>query len=466
MILLICLLNSCDEENLLIDDNASLVFSTDTVMFDTVFTSIGSTTQNFRVINKYGQPIEVSSIYLAGGDHSNFKLTIDGVSTSDTADVYIQSMDSVFVFVEVNVDPNGGNQPMIVEDSIVFTINGNQQVVNLMAWGQDFVPIRNLVIDKDTTWNSEKPYLVYNKVEVKAGATLKIDAGTKVYFHKDAQFVARGNVKAVGTTNEPIIFTGDRLEKLYEDVPSQWYGVILLPNSKTNVFENVRIYNAIIGLQVGHFDYDGVTNVKLENVKIEHMAFAGIYALTGNINASNTVVADCGYFCVSLNRGGDYDFNHCTIANYWGLANRQTHSFFFSNFYQLSDTTVYYGDLNTMNLSNSVIWGSLSSEFGFFNHEDYAANFNLDHCLVKIADSVDVTNSKHYKAIIKNEDPYFVNYSQYDWQLDTLSVAKDAGSIDFGELVPNDLLNVSRLEDDGPDLGAYERVEKKAGEKE
>ena len=43
--------------------------------------------------------------------------------------------------------------------------------------------------------------------------------------------------------------------------------------------------------------------------------------------------------------------------------------------------------------------------------------------------------------------------------LDTLSPAKDIGSFAVGRLVPLDLLQNSRLNDLGPDLGAYERIE-------
>ena len=44
---------------------------------------------------------------------------------------------------------------------------------------------------------------------------------------------------------------------------------------------------------------------------------------------------------------------------------------------------------------------------------------------------------------------------------DTLSVAKDFGKRSVAEKYPFDILNVNRLDDDGPDLGAYERQEKK-----
>ena len=63
--------------------------------------------------------------------------------------------------------------------------------------------------------------------------------------------------------------------------------------------------------------------------------------------------------------------------------------------------------------------------------------------------------------ILKNEDPSFIDISEYNYQLDTLSAAKDIGTYEFAKPVPLDILGINRLQDDGPDLGAYERQEKK-----
>jgi hypothetical protein len=58
-------------------------------------------------------------------------------------------------------------------------------------------------------------------------------------------------------------------------------------------------------------------------------------------------------------------------------------------------------------------------------------------------------------------DPRFVDpYDDYNFELDTLSAAKDVGTTRYSEQFPLDLLNRSRTGEDGPDLGAYERIEK------
>ena len=46
---------SCKDDKFIDSGNLNLKFSTDTVMFDTVFTTIGTTTRNFTVYNPNNQ---------------------------------------------------------------------------------------------------------------------------------------------------------------------------------------------------------------------------------------------------------------------------------------------------------------------------------------------------------------------------------------------------------------------------
>lgn len=100
-----------------------LSFSKDTVVFDTVFTTIGSTTQQFKIYNKDSKTIRIDEIELMGGTNSKFSINVDGLQGTKIEDLYIEGGDSLFVFVEVTLDPNGTNLPMVIEDSIRFKSN-------------------------------------------------------------------------------------------------------------------------------------------------------------------------------------------------------------------------------------------------------------------------------------------------------------------------------------------------------
>ena len=85
-------------------------------------------------------------------------------------------------------------------------------------------------------------------------------------------------------------------------------------------------------------------------------------------------------------------------------------------------------------------------------------NYIFDHCLVQV-DTLNTDDPDHWESIIKNIDPRFISSSDYDYHLDTLSPAMNKANPEFAAYFPIDLDGVSRLSDDGPDIGAYERVE-------
>jgi len=461
---------SCEDEKYLSSSDVKLHFSVDTVLFDTVFTTIGSTTQHLKIYNPFDQKILISSVKLAKGETSNFRLNINGVSANEVQNLEIAPFDSMYIFVEVTVDPSGQDLPLIVKDSIVFVTNSNHQDVDLMALGQGFNLIKDKKI-KNTTWTNDKPYLVYNYAYVDSNATLTIEPGTKIYFHKDAGLYVKGKVVANGTVENPIYFHSDRLEKSYENVPDQWNGILLYSGSKNNEFSNVEIKNANVGLQVGNIENEGFATVKLNNVKIQNMAYAGIFALKSDIVANNCLVTNCGFYAVALLVGGNYEFNHSTIANYWGgygFKARSTPSVLISSILSISkDLPDYVGDLAKADFVNCIIAGNAidGNELFLKKATDGIFNYKFDRCILQVADTFKTSNTEHFIDVLRGRttDPKFVDpYKKYNFELDTLSSAKDAAKVSHSKLFPTDLKGRDRLLDKGPDIGALERQEKKS----
>lgn len=450
--------------------DAQLRFSVDTVMFDTIFTTIGSTTQNLKIYNPYDENILISRIRVAGGDFSNFRLNVNGEASNEVYEVEVPARDSIFIFVEVTIDPNGQNLPMVVQDSIEFTTNSNRQNINLIAYGQDFKLIKSESVGT-TTWTAEKPYLVYDYAYVDSTSTLTIEPGTRIYFHKDAYLYVRGTVIAEGNFQNQILFTADRLEDTYANIPDQWSGIILFSGSHGNVFNFATIKNANIGLQVGTIEDEGYATLELSNSKIENMAYAGLFALKSKITGYNNVIANCGFYAAALLVGGEYEFYHTTIANYWGGYTsrvRKTASLVLSNALVIESEdgakVTHTGDLEKAFFGNSIIYGNNQMEIELGKNEEKAFNYFFDHCIIQVPDTFNLSNKDHYKNVWKGEEynPLFVDpYDDYNYALDTLSAAKDIGDPDYAKLFPVDLLNKDRLSDNGPDLGAYERIEKK-----
>lgn len=451
---------SCTKDEITTDSSAKLSFSTDTLSFDTVFTTIGSTTRHFMVHNKNNKAIKVSEIYLAKGENSNFRINVNGVH-GDAENIEIAANDSLFVFVEVNVDPN--RDEMVEDDSVVFITNGNIQDINLLAFGQDVILLNSEIIGTQT-WTNDKPYLIYNLVTIDTLNTLTIEAGTQIYFHKKALFKIKGSLIVNGTIEEPVIFDGDRLEDFYDNVPDQWYGIHIAAGSKLNTINYAEIKNASFGFIVDSVVDFSQPTLTLTNSKILNMSSYGIYARQSSILAYNCIIGDCGEHALLIPFGGHYEFYHTTIANsssnYW-LEIRTKPLIFLRNYYTYNNTA-YMRPLEKAYFGNCIIYGSQINELGYDSTyaSSGALNFMFDHCILKIADTINTVDELHFNNIIKNRDPRFIrNDEELQFQLDTLSPAKDAGDIEISTFFPLDINGNSRIIDEGPDLGAYERIE-------
>ena len=142
-------LPSCHRNN---TAESVLEFSADTVMFDTVFTTITSSTRSFTVHNTSGAAVKVD-IALAGGKHSYYSINVDGVPGTEFRNVEIPPHDSLFVFVKVNINPTDQNLPYLVTDSVMFYQKDIAQSVQLVAFGQD----AHFIIPDHTTRTSSSP---------------------------------------------------------------------------------------------------------------------------------------------------------------------------------------------------------------------------------------------------------------------------------------------------------------------
>ena len=466
-VIIVIVIFSCKKESFFTDGSAQLNFSIDTLQFDTVFTTVGSATQNFKVYNPYSKPIKISSISLAKGNSSFFRMNVNGVSARRIENIEIDAKDSLYIFVEVNVDPNNQSNPLVVVDSIIFQTNGNTQDIKLVACGQDVNLINGNdtsgIISQSTIWNSVKPYLVINSMLVDSEVTLTITQGTKIYFHKDSRMYVKGTLIANGTLDEPIIFRNDRLEHWYDDVPGQWPGIFfvsaVVSGSKDNVLNYCEIKNAIIGIQADA-QYGTNPKITISNSKVLNMNAVGIFAQNTSIKAWNCVIANCGQYAAALTLGGFYEFYHCTFINNWGYSNRQTPSLVLNNYYQDIYGDIHVYPLDKAYFGNCIIYGNKENEIGLDPFPTAGTfNYTFKNSLLKIDPATNTSDLLHWDNIFKNENPSLKNPEYNDYSLDTLSFAKDKGDLGIGNLYPLDFKMNSRLNYGLPDLGAFERIE-------
>jgi hypothetical protein len=461
------LTTSCKKEQFLEDQAVDLRFSQDTLMFDTVFTTIGSSTQYLIVSNPEKQKIKISNIRLAGGANSNFRINVDGQSGTNFTDVEIAAEDSIYIFVEVTVDPNGGSGPMIITDSITFETNGNLQDVDLVAFGRDaYFIVANKSIGNlkykivagenvDTTWTKDKPIVVYGYAVVDSTGSLTIEEGTEIYFHnKSGLWIYKGGqLKVLGTKDNPVTFQGDRPESYYADLPGQRDRIWINESDVQSEINYAVIRNGFIGLQTEIIqDVMTANKLVLKNTIIENMSGAGILSRYYRIDAENVLITNCQQYCTALTMGGEYEFRHSTFANYWSYSTRKSPSVYVNNYFQDDNKVVYPFDLIKANFINCIVYGNNDEEIVLDNNSQGGQfHFLFDHALIKT--ELSASDPNNWKSVIKNQDPLFEDKGKNDYHLKTTSAAADKGKAGVS---PSTDLDGNTRDASTPDLGVYE----------
>jgi hypothetical protein len=397
--------------------------------------------------------------------------------------VDIPPNDSIYIFVEATLDPVSSNLPMVVEDAIIFLSNGNQDDIVLEAFGQDVHFYSNETIE-DEIWTNDKPYLIYGNLTIDKGHTLEIQAGAKIYMHYNSSFEVLGTLITEGSVDDPVEFTGDRLDFGYGESAGRWGALYFDKESFGNKLEYTIIRNAKAGIQAGYQNEDdqGPT-LELVNTQILNSSFAGILAYNAHIEAFNCVIADALFYGMVCILGGEYNFYHSTfsvngaftIAENDTIYNRRKggSAVLLLNFFAPYSTYDYNynyieknigNDLVEANFYNCIIYGSSSQEFDSVDNGVNDMNFFLDHCIVR-SDSLDSVNSAYIYEIMLNKDPLFINDSatngKLDLQLDVNSPAIDMGDVDIINQHPvlqYDYNGNSRIADGKPDIGAFELI--------
>ncbi|MEJ7560389.1 MAG: hypothetical protein WKF66_18925 [Pedobacter sp.] len=424
-----------------------LSFSSDTVLFDTVFTAIGSVNRRIKVFNAHQKAVNISNIRLGGGKNSFFSLIINGVPANEKSNIEIGGKDSISIYVKATINPSNVNQPFIVEDSVMFNTNGNAQSIALIAYGQNAIFINEETITSNTTWEGSLPYIVNKSVTVAAGTTLNISGGTKVYFHGGSVMNVKGTLRVNGTEYDPATFSSDRLENYYENEAGQWLGIRFFASSVNNKIEHATIKNAVIGVTADSLASDGSTKLLLVNSVIKNMTVASFVGYGTSLSGFNNLFYNSGQFLIYGVGGGQYNLKHNTFAGYNNEFSRRTPAIYFSDYSHLS-----YSDL-TIELVNNIIWGVLPEELQIEKKTSALVTTNITHNLIK-------TSLQTYSNLnFLGTDPKFVDPITGNFRLQPGSPAIKKGanlSSDpfFTSYLKNDMLNVYRTLPSTP--GCYE----------
>jgi hypothetical protein len=500
--------SSCRQDFEFTASTGTLTFSKDTVYLDTVFSTIGSSTYTLKVYNPSDTDILIPRLKLSEGQNSNYRMTVDGMLGTGTLlgkefeNIELLARDSMFVFIETTVDiqPLVANETQFLyTDAIEFGTGPNTQKVELVTLVQDanfIYPAKNsgvietLVFDVDgdgvedetnvqgrfledseLTFTNEKPYVIYGYAAVDSGKTLNINPGARVHFHAKSGLLITENASlhinglpsldAELLENE-VLIQGDRLEPLYENIPGQWEAIWLLNGSTNNTINYVTIKNGTVGI-LSDGNQDDPTKLVITNSQIYNSSNFGILGRGTSINAENVVLNSSGVSSFAGTYGGNYNFTHSTIANYWSNSFRQFPALLLNNFIIDAENNVFTNPLESANFTNCIIYGNDNPELLLEKETSDVFNFKFTNSLIRFDDPTgfysepqyDFSNTDHYENVLFNNDPQFLDPSNNQLNISIGSPAEGTG-ITAGNLNV-DLTNTTRTSP--PDLGAYNATE-------
>ena len=324
---------------------------------------------------------------------------------------------------------------------------------------------RGRVIAADTLLQAGRPIVVYDSLSVARGATLSMGPGVELYFHDGANLWVHGRVVAEGTMEQPVVFRGDRTDRMfdylpYDNTPSRWGGIRLKASSQDNRFSYVDIHSASYGIACDSAATDA-TKLTLENSILHNIGGEGLGLYHCRAIVANTQISNTLGHCVAV-VGGWAEFVHCTLAQFYPWDASRGDALYLANQWLAMDYPLEHARfLNCLvtGYADDVVMGNLKDEAD-------TLDYRFDGCVLRTVVSEDTVRFRN----IVYEDPedenagwkQFVRFDTdtflYDFRLDSLSVARGKAVMEWAEGEPLDRYGVSRTDDGAPDAGCYEFV--------
>lgn len=453
---------SCIEDDFTTNSNDVLAFSTDTIAFDTIFTELPTPVRTFRVFNHSKKMIKISQIKVKGESTAKFNLNVDGIKGESFNDVEIRGNDSISIMVQAVIDPTNKNNPLEYKDVLQFVTNGVTQEIVLTAWGQDVIRLKSPQITENTTFTADKPYVIFDTLQVAENATLTLMPGTTLYFHDKGAMIINGKLIAIGDKDHMINLRGDRTDNVvgsidFDIMSGQWGGVNFTKSSYDNEMQYVYMRGSSTGVTLDSCD-QSKKKLHLFNSVLHNSSSNVLNSKYSWIEAEGTEFSDAKFSVVSFT-GGKVRMINCTFANYY-LFSAITGSIV--NLDYLLPDHFEKSPLMDANFDNCIIYGN-ASDINIGNLT--GSNVYFYNTLFKSIG----TNDDNFINCKWGGDPKFFTVREdyiFDYRLKNKSDAIGNGDRDLcPDKARYDRYGNDRFASNALDMGAYVWIEQQEDKK-
>lgn len=463
-------LTSCDDyDKWTTSPDAQLTFSSDTVAFDTVVTTLGSSTRTLIAFNHGDKGLRIRSVELAGGATSPFRVNVDGqyLYNGVGEDFEVRRKDSIYVRIEVTLPDADSDDIHHHEDVLRFTLeSGVVQQVPLTAEGLDVIMLRAERIAADRTLDAQRPYLIYDSLVVETGATLTLPAGCRMMFHDGTSLIVHGSLQANGTLEDPVIFRGDRTDRMfpylpYDNTPNRWGGIRLCAESHDNVLTQCDIHSGDYGILCEATDIteDTPPLLLMDNCIVHNIGGPGLQFGHCRTQVTGTQVSNTMGNCVNLT-GGGHTFIHCTFAQFYPFSGDRGHALFLCDD-EGKAPILWSHFINCVitGYAEDVVMGKIT------DNSENPCDYLFQNCLLRTVVSDDLTRFVNVRYDNSDElqpsgSGHFTLFDTTNFLYDLTprpeSIIRGMADPEVAALFPTDRRGTSRLADGQPDTGAYE----------
>lgn len=456
-----------------------LSFSADTIAFDTLVSTIPSSTKTLYVYNYNDDGMRISAIQLENGINSHFRVNVDGryLAGGSWNDFEVLRHDSLVVRIEMTPPEVGSNEPLHFTDKLHFLLaNGATQTVVLTGGSIDAYITRGLIIEENATLLTDKPYVIYDSLVVKPGAVLTLTEGTTLMFHDKAALHVYGRLLVQGSIENPVVLRGDRMDHMfdylrYDNTPSRWEGVIIHKDSYGNKFFQCDLHSSCFGIICEDTEQEkpdeSKPSIMLDCCILHNIGGDGLQLNNCVSSIINSQISNTLGHTVNIN-GGSHSFIYCTLAQFYPFTANRGDALHLAS----SEKGSNYGLLRKAHFVNCVITGYASDVIMGENiPEDGSCDYLFHHCFLN---TPEVDDKEHFVGNIYDQDKKkgeedklvrqdnFTGFDTYNYIYDFTPKAesriRSLADPDYSGLPVFDRIGVNRLADEGPDAGCYEYV--------